>query len=257
LKYLLFILVFFLTACVSGEKIIRDHVEIEVYTYEKEGSVYASAMPALRTQSELQEYARRFEYILINVSEIHLPAKADTRNAIWSLYPDTIKLKKLYLQEFAKDKRLADYMKASYVAINRKKLRGKALFSEDELMEVASKFFYCDAVFPDTTIQTHICIGLNGVSEASWDKDFLLLEAFCYEVIFDDLLSDNSLIDRSYSVAKQNSVDQLKPSIVSLDLFLNDVRLALFEKMKNDEILKEVLLKYYSSNKRNLAFRIK
>ena len=256
MNYFGILILFFLTACVSGEKIINDHVEIEVYTYEKEGKVNASAMPALRTQSELQPFKRRFEYILINCSAIHLPENAERRNAIWSLYPDTIQLKKLYLNEFAKDKGLANYFKTSYLAINGKKTGAKQTFSEDELMEVASKFFYCDAVFPDTTVQTHICIGLNGVSEAHWNSDFTLLEAFCYEAIFNDLVLDNSLIDVAYSLAKQKSVEQYKSSIVTLDRFLLDVRYALFDKMKNDEVLKKVLLDYYQLNKANVAFQI-
>lgn len=216
----------------------------------------ASAMPILRSESELNSYNRRFEYLLINVSEIHLPQKSERRNEIWDLYPDTTKLKRLYLNEYVQDKKLENYFETTNAAINNEKFEVNITYTADELMEVASKFFYCDKVFPDTTVQSHVCVGLNGIKEANWNKDFKLLEAFCYEGIFNDLDKDVSEIDESYSFEKNEACEKYKSLIVTLDIYLEDVRNELFVRMKNDTVLRSTLLEYYEQNKTNLAFKI-
>ncbi|MFT5779497.1 MAG: hypothetical protein ACI837_002456 [Crocinitomicaceae bacterium] len=245
-----------LASCKSSKTIINDHVDIVVYTYEYEGKLKASAMPELRSESEMNQYKRRFEYLLINVSEIHTPKKAEKRKEIWSLYPDTIKLKRLYIKQFAKDKNLVMSFEATSRAIIDTTIEVTTSFTTDDLMEVASKFFYCDKVFPDTTVQSHVCLGLNGVSEANWHKDYTLLEAFCYEVIFNDLVEGSSQIDESYSSEKSKACQKFKPSITTLDKYLLDVRKELFFRMKQDLALKRLLIEYYEENRANLAFQI-
>jgi hypothetical protein len=216
----------------------------------------ASAMPKLRSESKLNQYNRRFEYLLINVPEIHFPQKAERRKEIWDLYPDTTKLKRLYLNEYIHDEKLTNYFDLTKTAICNGNFESKITFNIDELMEVASKFFYCDKVFTDTTIQSHVCIGLNGISEANWSKDYRLLEAFCYEAIFNDLDKDISEIDESYSFEKKEACQKYKSMIVTLDLYLEDVRNELFVSMKNNLVLRTELLEYYEHNKSNLAFKI-
>ncbi|KAB1064724.1 hypothetical protein [Salibacter halophilus] len=256
IKHLSIFIILALASCKNNDSIIDKHVKIAVHTYEKEGKIKASAMPELRSQSELQPYKRRFEYLLINVSEIHLPERSERRKEIWSLYPDTTKLKRLYLKEYVRDKKLKNYFETTSDAITGSDYESTISYSKEELMEVASKFFYCDKVFPDTSVQTHICVGLNGVDEANWEKDYTLLEAFCYEGIFNDLVKDSSQIDESYSVEKTQACKKYRDSITSLDEYLKDVRSELFSRMKNDAILERALLDYYGENEDNLAFRI-
>lgn len=229
---------------------------IDVYTYDHEGELQASAMPELRQNSELINYKRRFEYLLINVSEIHNPEQSERRKEIWNLYPDTTKLKQLYLKEYIKDEKLTNYFEITEAAINDTSIAVTSSFNEEELMEVASKFFYCDKVFLDTTVQSHVCVGLNGVSEANWSKDYTLIEAFCYEAIFDDLVSDTSQIHAAYSTEKKEACNQYKATMTSLDEYLIEVRIELFERMKNDAVLRVKLLEYYHKNRNNLAFEI-
>jgi len=99
-------------------------------------------------------------------------------------------------------------------------------------------------------------VGLNGVSEANWNKDFTLLEAFCYEGIFDDLLKDTSELDESYSTKKKDPCNTYKSAFVTLDKYLLDVRNELFKRMKNDHVLKGILMEHYKENIDNLAFKI-
>jgi hypothetical protein len=243
-------------SCKNEAAVISDNVEIEIFTYQTDGQTKASAMPKIRSNSKLNDYSRRYDYLLINLSKIHSPQKAKKREKIWSLFPDTIELKNRYLKEFAIDKKLERYFQRSSNAINNSNPVNKPSFSTEELMEVASKFFYCDQVFPDTTIQSHICIGLNGINEAKWKKDYVLLEAFCYEAIFYNLDKEYSEIDETYSFEKFQACEKLKPQIKSLSSYLNEVKTDLFERMKNNNVLKEKLLEYYYQNKTNLAFEI-
>jgi hypothetical protein len=243
-------------SCKNETAVISDNVEIEIFTYQTDGKTKASAMPKIRSNSKLNEYSRRYDYLLINLSKIHTPQKAKKREKIWSLFPDTIKLKNRYLKEFVKDKKLERYFLVTSNAINNSNFVNKPSFSTEELMEVASKFFYCDQVFPDATIQSHICIGLNGMNEAKWNKDYVLLEAFCYEAIFNNLDRDYSEIDEAYTFDKKLACEKFKTQIKSLESYLNDVKNDLFERMKSNKILKEKLLEYYNQNKTNVAIEI-
>ena len=123
-------------------------------------------------------------------------------------------------------------------------------------MEVDSKFFNCDLVNPDTTVQSHVCVGINGLREVQWQKDYTLLAAFCYEAIFHDFDRDVSPISEAYDSEKKKACQKYRPHITSLDRYLEDVKLELFERMRNDAVLKKELLDYYESNKDKLAFKL-
>lgn len=256
MKFLLIIIAVLSVSYRSDNSITREHVTIVLYPYESDGKMKVSALPELKAESELNKYKRRFEYILMNVPEIHKPENADRRKKIWDLYPDTTELKRLYLNEYVQDKKLVGYFKEMAQHIQNPNMTKKLNFSQDELMEVASKFFYCDKVLPDTSVQAHVCIGLNGINEANWSKDFTFLEAFCFEGIFNDLDKDTSLIWDSFVSLKDESEIKHRSEISSLDDYLEKVKLDVFKQMKNNGILKTVLLEYYEMNKANVAFKI-
>src|SRR5689334_9824879 len=117
-KYFLILSLISGISCVAQKKsIIRGNVSLEISTYEEKNETKATVMPDLKPDSKLMKYKKRFEYLLINVSEIHSPAKTQERNAIWKLYPDTIALKRLYLNKFIEDKNLVRYFEetAKYI----------------------------------------------------------------------------------------------------------------------------------------------
>ncbi|MFT5723211.1 MAG: hypothetical protein ACI9JN_000320 [Bacteroidia bacterium] len=255
-KNLLFLVLIGCLSCEADRSVILNHVTLKIYPYEHEGEMRASAMPAIKPDSELIMYKRRFEYLLINESEIHLPEKSEQRNGIWKLYPDTSKLKRLYLNKFVQDGNLVKYFEETIAPIKYPNMVINKTFTEDELMEVASKFFYCDKVNADTSVQAHVCVGLNGVSEADWEIDYTLLEAFCYEGIFNDFDKENAQIWESFVSKKMKASLQFKKDITTLDQYLENVKLDLFERMRNDKILKNELLHFYELNEANLSFKI-
>jgi len=255
-KTLLSILLIFGSFLSSDEFSIEDHIIIKIYPYEFKNEMRAAAMPELKADSELMKYKRRFEYLLINIPEIHLFEKMQERAEIGKLYPDTMEIKRLYLEKYAQDKRLVRYFEETVASITNLNFEIKKSYSIVELMEVASKFFYCDKVLPDSSIQSRVCVGLNGVKEANWEKDYTLLEAFCYEAIFNEFDSEDAKIWDIFISKKQESSQHFKMNITTLNQYLEDVKLAVFESMENDEVLKQELLDYYKLNRGNLAFRI-
>ncbi len=243
-------------SCLAQNSVIRNNVTIEVNTYEQENKTKASAMPILKAKSKLKKHERRFDYLLMNISEIHLPEKSEERNEIFNLYPDKSKIKKLYLEKYIQDKKLVAYFEETIAPINNPNLEINKIYAVDELMEVASKFFYCDKINPDSSVQSHVCIGINGLSETKWQKDYTLLAAFCFEAIFTDFDKDTSQISESYLSEKKKACQKYRSNITTLNQYLEDVKLNLFERMKNDGVLKKELLAYYELNKSNLAFKI-
>lgn len=257
-KYLTILILIFCISCQNSKSIIEENVSIAISVYEDGAVKKASAMPVLNPESALIKYSKRFEYLLINVSEMHQPTGVNERTKIWNLYPDTTKLKRLYLDKFIQDEKLVNYFEETYAPIADPNIEITKTYTQKELMAVASKFFYCDQILPDTIVQSHVCIGLNGIKEASWnkDKDYTLLAAFCFEAIFNDLDKDSSLVDEVYSIEKKNACEQFRKSITTLDKYLEDVRLDLFSRMENNAILKQKLLEYYKLNGGNLSFNI-
>lgn len=188
---------------------------------------------------------------------MHMREKHLERTKINDLYPDTVAIVDLYMKEYLKDQRLIGYFEETFEPIENSKFTTDRTFSVEELMDVASKFFFCDQVNPDSSIQTHVCIGLNGIAEAAWEKDYTLLEAFCYEAIFYGI-SDNeySEIWDAFGSEKKESVAHFKSVTASLDEYLENVKLDVFQRMKYNETLRTELLAYYKANANNLAFRI-
>jgi hypothetical protein len=249
------ILIFGLS-CKKEGSIIRDNISIEISSYQDDNEIKASAIPVLKASSELIAYKRRFDYLLLNIPELHGSDKIKERDSINRLYPDTLEIKRIYLDGYSQDKKLTEYFEETYAAIKNPDQQRDKIYSHDELMEVASKFFYCDQVGSDTSIQMHVCIGINGMKEAKWEKDYTLLAAFCYEAIFNDLDTEDSRLRDAYASEKKVSAEQLKKNIITLEKYLEDVKLDLFNRMSSNAILKEKLLAYYELKKDKLAFRI-
>ena len=76
------------------------------------------------------------------------------------------------------------------------------------VMDVAARFFYPDAVLPNGTIQSHVCVGINGVADMQGGRD-LALEGFVYAAIFHDLLKPRYYVTADFDGASRliNAMD--------------------------------------------------
>lgn len=232
---------------------INENVQIRIFPYEKDGTMKATAMPEMKSNTNISAYNRRFEYVLINCATIHQPEMAERRKEIWSVYPDTVALKSNYLNAFATDTGLVQYFTVMIEAIDGT-LQDRPTYTKEEMMEVASKFFYCDKVNADSSVQAHVCVGINGLKEANWNVDYTLLSAFCFESIFVNFDNDDSPIWEIFSENKATATQQHLPFYKDEEQFLEQVKLSLFEAMKNDSVFEAEMMQYYELNQNNLAF---
>lgn len=131
-------------------------------------------------------------------------------------------------------------------------------FTTDEMMSVASRFFYADRINPgDTTIERSICVGRNGQTEILADRDMTLLEAFTFEAIFYYLLKNKSpQFEINFDDCISHILEKNKRSFNSFDSLLSTVRNECYLQMEKNEDLRYKLLKYYRKNRKNLNFEI-
>jgi hypothetical protein len=231
------------------ENVISQNVIIDIYVHND----VASAMPAIKSQSIADQHKRRFEYVLMNEAKMHQPGQFEIRKEIWSLYPDTNKLKKDYLLQFETDTVLLNYFQFMMEPLLVDGYQPELAFNESELMKVAARFFYCDQVTKDTIVKAHVCVGINGVKETNWEKDITVLAAFSYEAIFEN---NNDLIWEAFDKHLKTVTETNRLNYLSEQSFLSAVKLGMYEKMGNDSDVKSELMKYYQQNKENLSFRI-
>lgn len=198
----------------------------------------------------LKDHSNRFEYILYK----YLP----NFSALTNYYPDTNRIQQEFCDSVLKLGELNNY----FIHLTPKNLvtwnADVDTFSMHELMLVASKFFYCDEINKkDTTIQTHICIGINGQNEYKSDRDLTLLEAFSLEVIFSNRsgAEDPPFYGDFYSYKRQIEKEKLS-EFKDFESYLLNIRTLCYEKMIENVNLKYELMEYYIANKSNLGFVI-
>lgn len=221
-----------------------------------QGKRYPSVYPALRTPpgdtiaAFMLANHRRFEYLLQNKTQF-------TDLADW--YPDTVRMNEVYAQRLGANKPFLTYVSQLLQPLKAPASTRKPIYQPDEMMLVASRFFLCDQVRPDTTVSWHICIGLNGMKEARWPRDYTLLEAFCFEAIFDRIMgktADDARFMDQFLRAVDASTRKHKPLMITQEQLLEQVKGDVFQAMQSDPILQKQLLNYYQQHAGSLPFRI-
>jgi hypothetical protein len=257
MKTITFISAFFLSFTSFGQiKNWSLNFAITGQVVNYQGKEYKNIYPTIQTNEtsinqQIRKHNRRFEYILQN--------RTDFKNeSFQNLFPDTLKMTGIYRATLEDNLKTKSYfMKLALPLIQ--KVKTKEKYSKSEVMDIASKFFYCDAVRPDTTIGLHICIGING-QEMKSKKDYTLLEAICFEAIFEKMFASQGASTKymdnfSESVEKYSKINkELAKS--GLEPYLLKVRQDVYSDMKNDESLRETLFSFFDRNKDNIPFII-
>lgn len=196
----------------------------------------------------LKSHDIRFKYLLLNYS--------DQLQNIKQLYPDTALIATRFCHEIIKSDSVQRYFRALTPSkLTRWDLRHD-YFTTKEMMEVASRFFYCTGVNErDTTINYKICIGINGQRESFTGKDFLLLKAFAIEAILFHMSKRKNPVfftDFEYFLKIQTVVK--RKEFKDYDSYLHEIRQICYFEMQGNADLKKKLLDYYESNRNNLNF---
>lgn len=229
---------------------------LKIKSYEREGKTVNSAMPEIGGQSRdslavfIMRHHYRYEYLLLNAID-----------SVWrynKLLPDSNRARTIFCADLSNSSRFDSAFKI-LTQLKRKQKPDFTFFTVDEMMLVASRFFMCDKVREqDTSVSAHICIGLNGQKALTGNKDYTALAAFCFEGIFEHLQrEENSVVENHFQLYRAAASSAAKVSFKGFDPYLEEVKTACYDRMANDTVLKQVLLRHYRNNKgaMNLVIR--
>jgi len=249
----------FLFACngpAMGQPDPAGYIRLSVRYYEEEGERYLGVSPELTgTRNDvlaraMKKYPRRFRYVLMN--------KTRFQGIYEKYYPDTIRINRLFTDSLRMDTSFMHVFGLLSMPFTGQKTPA-IRFSRQQLMTVAARFFYCQAVRTDSGIASTICVGRNGLEELGSFPDQSLLEAFCFEAIFEKYYTSPGI--KNLFIARVLSfIEEGRQRYIHLfpnkELYLQTVRQYCFEKMEQDDALATALLDYYEANKSSLAFAI-
>lgn len=121
------------------------------------------------------------------------------------------------------------------------------------VMDVAARFFYPDAVLPNGYIQSHVCVGINGIADMQNGRD-LALEGFVYAAIFHDLLKPRYYVTADFDAASRlvNAMDLSTDSTARLQRAQG----VMWGVMRQSEKLRQVLVAEYRRAHAYLPFQI-
>lgn len=239
-----------------SQSFISKYIQLKAQQFEEDGEKYIGVWPAIVSPAgdsvgmKLLKYHRRFEYLLTN--------KTSFQSGYESLYPDTNKIKAKYADSISRNPVFMKHFENMTAPFTGKPFNVNT-YTINEVMKVASRFYYADGVRADSSITSHICITLNGIREEDWKKDYTELEAFVFEAIFSPI--DNgerqpacTAIFRSYLNAGQK---KFMGNYTSKEAYLKNVRAYAFEQMEADTGLQQLLTRYHQNHQRTFSFLIK
>ncbi len=248
----LFICLFLTITAFSQQPNYCNYFSLECHVVESEGQQLSFCVPVILEKKKdkgsqfIQEHRLRFEYILYN--------DYNDYKSLANYYPDTSRIYQEFCDSFIHSDKLNFYFKS--LTPNPDDHVKKAAFTVDELMLVASRFFYCDEINrADTTIQSHTCVGIHGQKELDSIKDYTLLQAFAIEAIFFYLdKKKEPLFYRQFGGYKSKVSTEKLSEFSDFDSYLLMIRNMCYNYMRRNDDLKEKLLSYYSKNEDNLGF---
>ncbi len=127
----------------------------------------------------------------------------------------------------------------------------KSSITTDQLTGIAVRFFFPTAITEEGRIKASICAGLHGLRDFEGERD-LMLEAFCYEAIFNELGSRQyGMLDEFKSILGRVRGLQLSKD---KEMKLNRAQGAVWALLASNETLREVLSNAYKSKRGILPF---
>jgi hypothetical protein len=233
----------------------EKYIELKAQKYKEDEGEYVGVYPIVRDNLQdnlgkfIASHPRRFNYLLANRSAFQ---------GLEKYFPDVMRMNKLYLHSLRADKNFVTYFQRLTIPVTSKKFK-RELYNRKELMRVASKFFFCHTVKGDKTIGSTICIGLNGIQEAQFEKDYTLLEAFCFEAIFEAIekqAPEKTNFVKNFLKYIAEISNREKSNSSTPEVYLKNVRGAVFHLMESDAELADTLMKHYQQHKNTLPFEI-
>lgn len=191
----------------------------------------------------IQQHTQRFDYVGWKILRSNAPKKRDPASS------------EQYFCSLVTDEKIHGWLLQLKPRQNKSPVPALH-FSKAEMMETASRFFWCDEINPeDTSFTTKVCVGSNGNIALTTGRDRTVLEAFCFEAIFRSMDKDKKMMQEFYdSVRSANKSG--KAQFTSFENHLQFVRQEAFIAMQRSKALEEVLLKYYREHRDGVSFII-
>lgn len=232
----------------------KDNIKIEKYftlkygSYEDNGEIVNYVIPNINkipdsTGKAITKYSRRIDYLLTNRINF---------DSIRSLLPDSISANKAFKKMLNKQE-----FKNYFKSIVKPNSLSKKTFTEEEMMSIASKFFF--VIKEGNEYFRKTCVGEHGNTEKQNQReDYTLLEAVIFDAIFDRITQENKSEINFIDNEKQYRKSAIKTfENISSENQLLEIRNSVHISMKNDKDLKKFLLSYIKINKHNIPFKIK
>lgn len=245
---ILLVLIFTIISCKTKNQINPDnYIDLVYYKDKSDENLLSHISPEIKYSDDsigrfINNHIPRISYFISNKIEVDTFEK---------LYPDTLQIKKLFTKRINEKLFISNFSKL----VNLQN-QTKELYSMDEIMKVASRFFV--VVNSGDDFRLKICGGGNDFQDLNAIKDVSLLESLTYEAIISAFDKPKSKRPKFISNARAyfsdaiNNADSLNNNAIS--------KLAkdkLYEMMEKDENLRLFIKDYLEANSNNLPFEIK
>lgn len=257
LKIRLFIPVLLLTRFLFSQDLnYCDYYSIQFSLIVDEGHEYKSCEPIIfaeqtdRAGDFFRKHRNRFDYILYK----HI----NDYKELGDYFPDTNRIRQAFCDQVLHSPKIQHYFAHLTPAFITAQKPEKDTFKLDELMLVASRFFYCDYINKaDTSIQSHMCIAINGQKDIHASRDYTVLEAFNCEAIFYYFgKKKDPLFLRQFTTFTRKTSQEKRFEFADFESYLLLIRNLSYDYMQHNDDLKKKLLNYYHKNRLNLNFEL-
>ena len=211
----------------------------------------------------VKDNKKMIQYLMYNYSRVGY--QQQNWEKLQLLKNDSIQLNHFYIQSLRESPKfnqyfltlLNAYLKPSGARIKGFKASPAIQITKDELMQVASRFFYAYNINAEENfIRYKICMGSDcygDIQALNLSKDLALVKAFCIMAIQQGFKKSELGLGKVFtSIIKKNG----HKDITNQAERLLKARNFMFEQMAQQKVLQQILLEAYEKQKSHLNFEI-
>ena len=253
MKNYVFLVLFFgiishvFVSCKTTEKpVTHPYFTIRLDTFHSGNQIKYYTRTAIRKTEDstgrvIDRHKKRFQYFVRHCVQ---------NKRLKQYAPDSLKIKNLFDQTLDSKFCSRNFQKLLYS-------RPKDTLAMEEVMKVASRFFYLSKQRDNKSVAIHICSGLNGYKDES-DPESLLLQSLLFEAIFEGMMQDS--LPAYYKEVKgitPEIVHKYKGKTEDIDSLVYYARRDIFRSMQTSHNLYRYLKEWLQKNKDNLPVIIR
>ena len=225
-KTILAIIFIILISCNPNDKInIENYIDIAYFYNENNGQTFSHLSPIIIEIDDsiglfIKKHKPRFNYLIFNKIN---------KDTLKYLYPDTLAIK-MSLKKQINDKQFI----SNFSKLANPKKRTNEIYSMNEIMKVASRFFV--VVNSRNDFRIKVCAGGNDFQDLNETKDVSLIESLSYEAITSIFRQKKEERPKFISNVRTCFSDAIKnPDSLSNEILLKSARNKLYKMMEQDK----------------------